>query len=94
METKKRSKQIGIRLTDRHERKLDEYCDVVGATKTGVINALAESYIQAMIDTGTFIAPSVENLPLRRIQIYEPPQSDPVARVAEQGTPYHNAKKP
>jgi hypothetical protein len=77
----KRENRIGIRLTDQHLERLEEYCSVTGATPTGVINTLAESYIQAMIERGAFISPKVENLNCKELLL-----------VAEEPAKYH-AKK-
>jgi hypothetical protein len=56
---KKRTNSVGVRLTDEHMEKLAEYCAATGAYPSGVINALAESYIQKMINENRHISPNI-----------------------------------
>ncbi len=72
----KRTNKVGIRLTDEHLKKLNEYCEITAASPSGVINALAESYIQAMIDGETFISPNVKNLQCNELLLAADPTEE------------------
>jgi hypothetical protein len=79
----KRENRIGIRLSDQHMAYLEKYCAISGATPTGVINVLAESYVQTMIDRDTFYSPRIENFDCKELLL-----------VAEEKHPYKTKKTP